>query len=60
MLFRSNSKLEEMREVAEEAKSLEGVALKRAQAALAQLRPPAPFDAAAANARVDALLGGIA
>jgi len=60
VVLHCNGKLEEMREVAEEAKSLEGAALKRAQAALAQLRSPAPFDAAAANARVDALLGGIA
>jgi beta-N-acetylhexosaminidase len=51
-----NGKLEEMREVAEEAKPLEGAALKRAQTALAQLRPPAPFDAVAANARVNELL----
>ena len=56
VVLHCNGKLEEMREVAEEAKSLEGAALKRAQAALAQLRAPAPFDAPAANARVDALL----
>jgi len=56
VVLHCNGKLEEMREVAEEAKSLEGAALKRTQAALAQLRPPAPFDAPAANARVDALL----
>jgi len=60
VVLHCNGKLEEMREVAEEAKPLEGVALKRAQAALAHLRTPAPFDAEAANARVDALLKGVA
>jgi beta-N-acetylhexosaminidase len=56
VVLHCNGKLEEMREVAEEAKPLEGAALKRAQAALAQLRSPAPFDAVAANARVNQLL----
>jgi beta-N-acetylhexosaminidase len=60
VVLHCNGKLEEMREVAEEAKPLEGAALKRAQAALGQLRAPAPFDPAAANARVSELLDRIA
>jgi beta-N-acetylhexosaminidase len=56
VVLHCNGKLEEMREVAEATKPLEGAALKRAQAALAYLRPPAPFDPAAANARVTELL----
>jgi len=60
VVLHCTGKLEEMREVAEEAKPLEGMALKRAQAALLHLRTPDPFDADAANARVDALLSGVA
>jgi hypothetical protein len=52
--------MEEMRDVAEEAKPLDGTALKRAQAALSHLGAPAPFDAAAASARVAELLGAVA
>jgi beta-N-acetylhexosaminidase len=50
-------KMEEMREVAEEAKPLEGLSLKRAQAALAHLAPPEAFDPKAAQARLSELLG---
>jgi hypothetical protein len=49
-----------MRAVAEEAKPLEGHSLRRAQAALAHCTVPAPFDAAAATARVAELLAGAA
>jgi len=51
-----NGKMEEMREVAEEGKALEGLPLKRAQVALAQLRPAETFDPAAAEARLAELL----
>jgi beta-N-acetylhexosaminidase len=60
IVLHCNGKLEEMRDVADEAKPLEGAALKRAQTALGQLHAPAPFDPAAANARVSELLGRLA
>jgi beta-N-acetylhexosaminidase len=60
IVLHCNGKLEEMREVAEEAKPLEGAALRRAEGVLGQLRAPAPFDPAAANARVSELLGRVA
>jgi beta-N-acetylhexosaminidase len=60
IVLHCNGKLEEMRDVAEEAKPLEGAALKRAQAALGQLRTPAPFDPAAASARLSELLDRVA
>jgi beta-N-acetylhexosaminidase len=60
VVLHCNGKMEEMREVAEEAKPLEDVALKRAEAALAHLSPSEPFDVAAAEARLAELLGAIA
>jgi beta-N-acetylhexosaminidase len=60
VVLHCNGKMEEMRDVAEEAKPLDGTALKRAQAALSHLGAPAPFDAAAASARVAELLGAVA
>jgi beta-N-acetylhexosaminidase len=60
IVLHCNGKLEEMRDVADEAKPLEGAALKRAQTALGHLRAPAPFDPAAANARVNELLDRLA
>ena len=57
VVLHCNGKMEEMREVAEEAKPLEGLSLKRAQAALAHLAKPAGFDPAAAEARLAELLG---
>jgi beta-N-acetylhexosaminidase len=52
-----NGKMEEMVEVAKEAKPLEGPSLKRAEHALAHLTAPDPFDPLAAKARLDELLG---
>jgi beta-N-acetylhexosaminidase len=52
-----NGDMDEMREVASEMKDLEGPALKRSEQALAHLSAPSPFDAAAAEARLAALLG---
>jgi beta-N-acetylhexosaminidase len=60
VVLHCNGKMEEMREVAEEAKPLEGTALKRAQNALSHLTVPDPFDPAAANARLGELLGVMA
>lgn len=56
VVLHCNGKLEEMREVAEEAKPLEGSALKRAQHVLSHLTAPGPFDPAAAGARLGELL----
>jgi len=57
VVLHCNGKMEEMREVAEEAKPLEGLSLKRAQSALAHLSAPDAFDPAAGQARLAALLG---
>lgn len=51
-----NGRMEEMVDVAKEAKPLEGPSLKRAEHALAHLTAPDPFDPAAAKARLDQLL----
>ena len=56
VVLHCNGKIEEMREVAEEAKTLDGIALKRAQHALSHLTVPDAFDPAAANARLAELL----
>lgn len=56
-----NGKLDEMREVAGEAKPLDGASLKRVEVAMAHLaEPPGAFDAAAAEARLSELLGVVA
>lgn len=60
LVLHCNGKLMEMREVAEEAKPLDDVALRRADAALGHLTRPDAFDAAAAEARLAELLGAIA
>lgn len=57
IVLHCNGKMEEMRNVAEEAKPLEGASLKRAEAALAHLVPPDAFDAAAGEAHLAELLG---
>jgi len=57
VVLHCNGKMEEMREVAEEAKPLEGLSLKRAQGALAHLSAPDAFDPAAGQARLAELLG---
>jgi beta-N-acetylhexosaminidase len=51
-----NGDMEEMKSVASEVKILDGTALKRAEAALAHLVKPDPFDPAAAEARLAQLL----
>jgi beta-N-acetylhexosaminidase len=60
VVLHCNGKMEEMREVAEEAKPLDGAALKRAQHALSHLTTPDAFDPVAANARLAELLGATA
>lgn len=59
VVLHCNGKMEEMREVAEEAKPLEGQALKRAQAALSHLVEPKAFEPEAAAARLGELLAGV-
>lgn len=51
-----NGKLDEAAEVAAVAPILDGQSAERAARALARRRPPQPFDAEAARARIDALL----
>jgi beta-N-acetylhexosaminidase len=60
LVLHCNGDMDEMRDVASEVKPLDGLALKRSEQALAHLRVPAPFDAAAAEARLAALMGGTA
>ncbi|MGH6878691.1 MAG: beta-N-acetylhexosaminidase [Rhizomicrobium sp.] len=58
IVLHCNGQLNQMREVAEEAKPLHDQWLKRCEAALSHLAPPEPLDRGAAEARVDQLLGG--
>lgn len=56
VVLHCNGKMEEMNEVAEGAKPLEGVSLKRAEHALSLLSAADPFDPAGAEARLTELL----
>ncbi len=56
VVLHCNGNMTEMREVAEEAKPLEGVTLKRAEHALGHLTTPDPFDPAAASAHIAELM----
>ena len=58
VLLHCNGDMDEMTDVAGEAKTLEGLPLKRAQSAMARLGTAPDFDAAAASARLSALLAG--
>ena len=60
LVLHCNGDMDEMRDVASEVKELRGPALKRSEHALAYLSAPAPFDPAAAELRLAALLGGAA
>ncbi len=60
LVLHCNGDMDEMRDVASEVKALEGLMQKRSEQALAQLRAPAPFDPAAAAARLTSLLGASA
>jgi beta-N-acetylhexosaminidase len=55
-----NGNLEEMREIADESPLLAGEAARRAEAALAARRSPAPIDEAAARAQFAALMAEVA
>jgi beta-N-acetylhexosaminidase len=55
-----NGDMDEMRQVAAGVTELKGPALKRSEHALSHLSAPAPFDSAAAAARLATLLGGAA
>ena len=57
LVLHCNGDMDEMRDVASEVKDLEGMSLKRSEAALSQLRIPSPFDPAAAEAHLAGLLG---
>jgi beta-N-acetylhexosaminidase len=58
LVLHCNGDMDEMKDVASEAKELEGPALKRSEAVLSHLAPPdAGFDPAAAEARLASLLG---
>ena len=56
IVLHCNGSMDEMRDVAKEAKPLEGAALKRANAALAHLVAPEDFDVQAGEARLASLL----
>jgi beta-N-acetylhexosaminidase len=60
VVLHCNGDMDEMKDVATQAKALEGAALRRANHALSLLVTPPAFDAAAAQARLDALLGACA
>ena len=60
IVLHCNGKLGEMKEVAREAKPLAGKALHRADAAIAHLRAPSVIDIERAEARLAALVGGLA
>jgi beta-N-acetylhexosaminidase len=55
-----NGKLDEMKEIAREAKPLTGKALHRAESALAHLGPPGALDFDTAEARLNQMLGLLA
>jgi beta-N-acetylhexosaminidase len=60
LVLHCNGDMDEMRDVASEVKELKGQSLKRSDHALAHLTVPGRFDAAAAEARLVALLGAAA
>jgi beta-N-acetylhexosaminidase len=59
VVLHCNGDMDEMKDVATEAKTLEGAALRRANHALSLLVTPPFFDAQAAQARLDTLLGDV-
>jgi beta-N-acetylhexosaminidase len=60
VVLHCNGDMDEMKDVASQARELEGASLRRANHALSLLVTPSGFDPAAAQARLDALLGGAA
>jgi beta-N-acetylhexosaminidase len=57
VVLHCNGQMDEMRQVASESPELSGLALERANRALAARKPPRPFDRVAARAELDALIG---
>ena len=57
IVIHCNGKMDEMKDVAEEAKPMEGPSLERAKKALAHLAPAEEFDTAVAEAHLVELLG---
>jgi beta-N-acetylhexosaminidase len=57
IVLHCNGSMDEMREVAEEAKPLQDHWLKRCETGLSQLAPPEPFDREAGESRLTELLG---
>jgi beta-N-acetylhexosaminidase len=57
VVLHCNGKLDEMKEVAREAKPLAGRARQRAESALAHLRTPLEIDIEKAEARLMAMMG---
>jgi beta-N-acetylhexosaminidase len=60
VILHCNGAMDEMQEVASQAKPLAGDAKRRADAALAHLKRPAALDVAAAEARLASVMGGVA
>lgn len=60
VVLHCNGRLDEMRGVASRTKPLAGQAEARANAALAELRPPSPIDIRAAQARLGEMVGAMA
>jgi beta-N-acetylhexosaminidase len=60
VVLHCNGRLDEMKDVAGQTRELEGQAAERAAAALACLKSVAPFDFAAAQSRLDAMIGAVA
>ena len=57
VVLHCNGDMDEMKDVASQAKSLDGASLRRANHALSQLVTPSGFEPAVAEARLDSLLG---
>ena len=57
VVLHCNGQMDEMRQVAGETPELSGLALERANRALAARKPPQAFDRAAARAELDELIG---
>jgi len=60
VVLHCNGDMDEMKQVATEAKALEGLSARRATLALAQLKAPESLDPETAEARLGVLLGGAA
>ena len=59
VVLHCNGRMDEMIEIASAVPILAGRARERAEAALSKLRPPGPFDVAAANAALGKMMGAV-